>query len=182
MHKALARLTLALAIAFAGVAQGEGLNPPTPLTPTEHAIADAIGVFCVPVLIAGRLPSQDLIKASQFTPGTQPHPEHLSQPSFTYKVSNGDIVEVFADERAHACIIHVHGAASAIDDYRAALRAQNWQQALAPLPAKSGGFQEGWRVNFDAPAGRAVQLVITAPAGMTDPTKPQVTAIFIHAP
>jgi hypothetical protein len=150
--------------------------------PTQRAASEAVGVFCVPVLIAGRLPAADLISRSQFTRGTHLHPAPQNGTSFESRVSNGDIVEVYADERAHGCTIHIHGSATAIDDYRAALRAQNWEQVMPPEAAKSGGVSEVWRVRFQAPAGSAIQAVVTAPVGVNDPAKPQVTAIFFHVP
>ena len=150
---------------------------------TQHAASDAVGIFCVPVLIAGRLPAEDLIKHSQFTRGTQPHDGKLPSPSFQFLVANGDIVEVFADEAKHGCTIHIHGAATAIDNYRAALRAQNWQLFLPKHVDKtSGAVSEGWRVEFAAPAGGAIQVVMVGPAGVADPAKPQVNAIFFHIP
>lgn len=140
-----------------------------------------MGIFCVPVLIAGKLPTADLIKASRFTAGTQPHAKPPSKRGFSLQIDNGDVVEVFVDERKHTCTIHIHGAATAIDDYRAALRAQNWQQFIAPSFPKSSTevLGEGWRVSFPAPIGTAVQIVGSRSSITSDADAPQVNAGFL---
>lgn len=166
----------AIALAAGDVRAEDKVDPGS----TEYAISEAIGVVCVPVLIIGKLASDDLIREARFTSGTQAHPEKLSTPSFERRLEHGDIVEVFTNLKDRSCTVHVHGAATAIDAYRAALTRQNWQQFMPTRPSRHDTTIEGWRVGFPAPAGSAFQVVVAAPPGTTDPAKPQVIANISH--
>src|SRR4051812_19433225 len=109
---AIGAIALALLPAGAADVQSGDAGAPAVTRPIREVMSDAIGIFCVPVLIAGKLPSDDLISRSHFTRGTPIPPDRLSEPSFEFRVDGGAVVEVFADEPGHACTIHVHGAAS----------------------------------------------------------------------
>lgn len=180
--------TGAVTLALLSVAPARASDPvdaaPPSVRPTERAASDAVGIFCVPVLIAGRLPAANLIAASNFTRGTQPHAKPPTDVGFSLQVDHGDLVEVFVDEAKHGCTVHIHGGATAIDDYRTALRAQNWQQVIPPAETKAGSgiLLEAWRVRFNAEIGGAIQFVGTRSADATDPDTPQVNAGFLRRP
>lgn len=161
----------ALACVFAG---------PAAAGDVEAAASDAIGIFCVPVLISGQLAAADLIEGTGFVSGTQEHPEVLSTPSFHHRFENGDVVEVFIDTANRQCTVHVHGSKTVMDAYFAAIRAQRWGLFVAPSELDTGATISGWRVNFGRGAGGAMQAVVTAPPDNSDPAKPQVIAVFTH--
>lgn len=154
------------------------LAGPATAEDVQTVASDAVGVLCVPLMISGRLTSDDLIADSGFVPGTQAHPEVLSTPSFRNELENGDVVEVFADIAQRRCTVHIHGAEAVKDAYLAAIRAQRWGQMGDPQRLDTGATMSLWRVNFARGAGGAMQVLVVAPPGITDPAKPQVIAII----
>ena len=149
-------------------------------SPTQDAIEQGIGVLCIPVLISGKLASEDLIRRSGFVLGTDPHSEKLPPTAFQHRLSNGDVVEVFVSESDQECTVHVHGDRSAIAAYHAVLKSQNWGEVGKPSLTDKNIMLELWVVKFEPPVGGAMQFV-----GIPqdeDPTKLRVTGFLAHTP